>query len=126
MSEVLLVEDDASLCDLISLEFERAGLSVTSTDSSVDAIMRLQRGRYRVVLLDIMLTGSSGLYVVDAMRDIPSYERPPVLVVTGARNTMLQNIDRSVVKAIFFKPLELPSLAAYVKALAAITVGTGP
>ena len=117
--QVLLVEDDSSLCNLIRLELERAGLDVTCTDSSIDAIMKIRAGQYEVVLLDIMLSGSSGLYVVDALRDIPAYERPRVVVITGARANVLTNIDRSVVKAVFFKPLEMPSLAAYVKAIVA-------
>lgn len=116
-NEVLLVEDDLSLCNLISLELERVGIAVTCTDSSVDAIMKMQRGDFGVVLLDIMLSGSSGLYVVDAIRDIPQYHRPSVVIITGARSNVLTNIDRNVVRAVFFKPLDTPSLAAYVKAI---------
>jgi DNA-binding response OmpR family regulator len=116
-NHVLLVEDDTSLCSLITLELERAGLSVTCTDSSVDAILKLQKGQYNVLLLDIMLSGSSGLYVVDALRDLRPYERPRVIVITGARSAVLTNIDRNIVKAVFFKPLDMPSLTAYVKAL---------
>jgi DNA-binding response OmpR family regulator len=115
---VLLVEDDTSLSHLIQQELERIGMSVTSTDSSIDAIMKLQQDSYSVMLLDIMLSGSSGLYVVDALRDLPAYERPRVIVITGARGTILTNIDRTVVKAVFFKPLEIGSLVTYVKSLA--------
>ena len=116
-TRVLLVEDDSSLSHLIQLELQRRGVEVSCTDSSIDAIMRLEREHYDVMLLDIMLSGTSGLYVVDALKDIPSYERPRVVVITGARGNVLANIDRSIVKAIFFKPLDLPSLAAYVKSL---------
>ena len=116
-SHVLLVEDDTSLCSLITLELERAGLAVTCTDSSVDAILKLQKSQYSVLLLDIMLSGSSGLYVVDALRDLRPYARPQVVVITGARSAVLTNIDRNVVKAVFFKPLDMASLSAYVKAL---------
>jgi two-component system OmpR family response regulator/two-component system response regulator CpxR len=116
--QVLLVEDDQSLCNLISHELGRVGLTVTSTDSSVDAIMKLQRNRYSVLLLDIMLSGSSGLYVVDALKDIPAHERPRVVVITGATGNILSIIDRTVVKAVFFKPLDVGSLSAYVNALA--------
>src|SRR5713101_10047731 len=102
---VLLVDDDSSLCNLISLALERLGLEVACTDSSVDAILKLQRRRYSVLLLDIMLNGSSGLYVVDALKDIPTYDRPRVVVITGATGNILSTVDRSVVKAVFFKPL---------------------
>lgn len=117
---VLLVEDDSSLCDLITLDLERAGLTVACTDSAVDAILRMQKERYAVLLLDIMLNGTSGFYVVDALRDIPPHQRPRVVIITGARSQVLTNIDRGVVKAVFFKPLETPSLAAYVSSIAAL------
>ncbi|MGZ8829164.1 MAG: response regulator [Thermoanaerobaculia bacterium] len=114
---VLLVEDDTSLSDLLELELRRAGLAVTSTDSSVDAILKLQREKFSVLLLDIMLSGSSGLYVVDALRDLPTLQRPRVVIMTGARGNILTTIDRAVVKAVFFKPLDVGSFAAYVKSL---------
>ncbi len=117
-NQVLLVEDDTSLCGLITLDLQRVGLTVTCTDSAVDAILEVQKGCYSVLLLDIMLNGTSGLYVVDALRDLPAYERPHVVVITGARSQVLNNIDRSVVKAVFFKPLETTSLAAYVRSIA--------
>ncbi len=114
---VLVVEDDRSLCSLIAHEFERHGLDVTATDSSVDAIMKLQECRYSVLLLDIMLSGSSGLYVVDALRDSPPHARPRVVVMTGVHSNILTTIDRSIVRAVFFKPLDVAALATYVKSL---------
>ena len=115
---VLVVEDDVSLCHLISHEFGRQGLAVTVTDSSVDAIIKLQESRYSVLLLDIMLNGSSGLYVVDALRDSPPHQRPRVIVMTGVHSNILSTVDRSVVRAVFFKPLDIAALAMYVRSLA--------
>lgn len=115
---VLLVEDDRSLANLIVRGLETEDLDVTTTDSSIDAIMRLQRTRFDVLLLDIMLNGSSGIYVVDALRDLPAEERPRVVIITGARGNILTNIDRTIVKAVVFKPLDVSSLSAYVRALA--------
>jgi len=47
----------------------------------------------------------------------PFEERPRVVVITSARATILTNIDRTIVKAVFFKPLDMPSPAAYVNAI---------
>jgi CheY-like chemotaxis protein len=91
------VEGDRSLAHLISRGLENAGLGVTTTASSVDAILQLQRGRYSVILLDIILSGSSGIYVVDALRDLRPDERPKVVVITGARGNILSTLDRTIV-----------------------------
>jgi DNA-binding response OmpR family regulator len=114
---VLIVEDDTSLANLISHALQRQGMSATCTDSTVDAIMRLQRKRYDAILLDVMLAGTSGLYVVEAVRDLPAFERPKIVVITGARGNILANLDRSLVKSVIFKPLDVNAVASYVRAL---------
>lgn len=115
---VLVVEDDRSLSKLIAHEFEALGIDVTASDTSVGAIMKLQESRYSVLLLDIMLNGSSGLYVVNALRDFPPHERPRVVVITGVHGDILTKIDRSIVRAVFFKPLDIHALGEYVRSLA--------
>jgi DNA-binding response OmpR family regulator len=114
---VLIVEDDTSLAHLITHELQRQGMSVTITDSTVEAIMHLQRSRFDAILLDVMLAGTSGLYVAEAIRDLPTYERPKVVVITGARSSVLTNLDRAIVKAVLFKPLDVTALAAFLKSL---------
>lgn len=114
---VLVVEDDSSLCNLIAHKLNGAGLSVECTDSSVDAILKIQRYAFEVIVLDIMLGGTSGLYVVDAIRDIPVHERPKVVIITGARGNVLSTIDRNIVKAVLFKPLDVGSLASFVRSM---------
>lgn len=114
---VLVVEDDSSLCNLIAHRLHGAGLSVECTDSSVDAILKIQRHAFEVIVLDIMLGGTSGLYVVDAIRDIPAHERPKVVIITGARGNVLSTVDRNIVKAVLFKPLDVGSLASFVRSM---------
>lgn len=114
---VLIVEDDASLCKLIAHTFERSGMTVTCVDSSVDAILLIQRGKFALIVLDVMLDGTSGLYVIEALRDLPAMERPKVIIITGARGNILSNIDRTIVTAVIFKPLDVPSLAAFASAV---------
>ena len=114
---VLVVEDDTSLCHLIAHTFENAGMDVTCADSSVDAILKIQGDRFQVVVLDVMLGGTSGLYVVDALRDVPAEVRPKVIIITAAKGNILSNLDRSIVKAVLFKPLDVPSLAAFANAV---------
>jgi DNA-binding response OmpR family regulator len=121
---VLIVEDDTSLANLIARQLERAGLRASCTDSTVEAIMRIQRMRFEAILLDVMLAGTSGLYVVEALRDIPSDERPKVIVITGARGSVLANLDRSIVKSVMFKPLDVKALAIYVRSLIGVTAAS--
>lgn len=132
---ILLVEDDLSLAQTMSMLLENIGLQIEHCASGEVAIELVRSKRYAVVVIDIILqTGVSGIYVVNAIRELPPDRRPHVLVMTGANLEALRGIDRSVVSAVMLKPVDFDLfsqfvLATYRKALnlqseAGVTVAT--
>jgi DNA-binding response OmpR family regulator len=114
---VLIVEDDESLGRTLSAAL-RSEVESTCVDNAEDAMFKLGEKRYSVVVLDVMLKASSGLYVIDFLRSLPEAHRPAVLIVTGAKSQALGNVDRAIVKAIMFKPVDLEPFAALVRVMA--------
>ena len=77
---VFLVEDDASLSDLVKDYLELQGYKV-STESQGDlASERILTEQPDVVILDIMLPGKNGL---DICRELRSQSDVPVLMMTS-------------------------------------------
>ena len=113
---ILVIEDDLSLGRLICGAFQSAGVEAVCEPTAETAIVALANETFDVALVDIVLPGTSGFYVIDAIRTLPPARRPDVIVTTGADPVKLTAIDRSVVKAILFKPLDIPSLVAFVTA----------
>jgi DNA-binding response OmpR family regulator len=58
---ILVVDDDASLCKLVTRILEKEGHSVVTCASGVDAIQLLRERRYNLLLLDIGLPDMDGL-----------------------------------------------------------------
>ena len=115
---VLLVDDDLSLALAICSAIESAGLPVEHCSTGEMAIDLMKMNRYSVVVVDLMLSGGmSGIYVIDAVRNFPPAERPSVLMITGASVENLRGVDRQVVQAIVFKPLDLQLFAQMVLAV---------
>jgi len=114
LAKILVVEDDASLCDLIAVSLRREGLDVDCTDTAEDASERIGTNRYALVVLYLVLRASSGFYVVNTIRKMQPEKRPRVIVITGANSDAIKAIDRSIVKAILFKPLDLSTFAPLV------------
>jgi DNA-binding response OmpR family regulator len=114
---VLIVEDDASLGRTLRAALG-SDLESTCVDNAEDAMFKLGERRYSVIVLDVMLKASSGLYVIDFVRSLPESQRPSVLVVTGAKSQILGNVDRGIVRAILFKPVDLEPFAALVRVMA--------
>lgn len=80
---ILLVDDDELI--LLSLEelFRRAGYEVTCSSGGREAVALAQREPFDVIVLDVVMPGSSGLDVCRTLRADPSYTRTPIILFTA-------------------------------------------
>ena len=77
---VLLVEDDQRLAELTQTYLERHGVVVTTAGDGGAALEAFRRGRFDVVLLDLMLPVRSGLDVCRSLRDQSDV---PIIMITA-------------------------------------------
>lgn len=80
---VLLVEDDARLGAMVAEYLGRHDLDVAVVPDGERGLAALRRGRYDVVLLDLMLPGVDGLQVCRRIRATPEWAALPVLMLTA-------------------------------------------
>ncbi len=79
MIKILIVDDEKAICDLIDLNLSAAGYHCLSVQDGMDAINIIEKDKFDLVLLDIMLPGIDGF-------DIMEYIRPlkiPVIFITA-------------------------------------------
>jgi DNA-binding NtrC family response regulator len=81
MSDILLVEDKASLRRVMRLTLENAGYSVTESADARSAANEISTTRHRLVLTDLRMPNGSGLDVLRAARAADS--DVPVIVMTA-------------------------------------------
>ena len=108
----LVVEDDEAIRALYVAAFRLRGFLVDEAEFAHVAIDRLSERAYDVLVLDLMLPIESGVYVVDKVRTLPP-PRPEIIIITGADSSAVKAIDRSLVRAILFKPINVKALIAY-------------
>jgi DNA-binding response OmpR family regulator len=77
---LLIVDDDRDIREMLSDYLEAEGYSVDSVATGEDALQRMASRRYRLIILDIMLPGMSGL---DVLRKLQSSSEVPVLMLTA-------------------------------------------
>ena len=65
---ILVVDDDASLCKLITQILEQQGLAVVTCGTGVEAIHLLRQRRFDVFLLDLGLPDMDGLNLLSVWR----------------------------------------------------------
>jgi CheY-like chemotaxis protein len=83
MATILVVDDDADIRTLIRTVLETSGHDVTLAASGREALNKLKRRQYELVVLDIMMPAMSGYEVLEQIRAMPSRAATPVIVVTA-------------------------------------------
>jgi len=114
--DVLIVEDDRVLLYLLVHSLHEVDLTTDVAGDVVEAKRLLARHAYAVLVLDLVLPDGSG---VDVLEFIKAEKLAPmnIVVITAAEAFLLARIDRSLVKTIMFKPLDVAHFVASVRAL---------
>ncbi len=124
MKRLLIVEDEYTIRDLLTLNLTRAGYEVIGVESAEKALELFARdkGQFDVALLDIMLPGMSGFDLCEKIRD----ENPTIGIIMLSAKT--QETDKVTGLAIgaddyVTKPFSINELVARVDAVIRRTAG---
>src|SRR5207247_8929661 len=79
----LLIDDDARLGALMTEYLGRHEIDVTVAADGERGLGLLRRGRFDVVLLDVMLPGADGFEVCRRLRAAPELATVPVIMLTA-------------------------------------------
>ena len=88
-TRILVVDDDAELCELVAEYLVPEGFRVDSVYDGVRGLERGLSGEYSLIILDVMLPGIQGFEV---LRQIRAKSRLPIIMLT-ARG---EDVDRIV------------------------------
>jgi DNA-binding response OmpR family regulator len=84
MERVLVVDDDAELCQLVSRFLTREGFEIGWAPNGAVGVERALAGGYALIMLDVMMPGTDGF---DVLRRIRQQSRTPVLMLTARGDT---------------------------------------
>jgi two-component system, OmpR family, response regulator MtrA len=112
---LLLVEDDASIREIVSIGLKAAGFRVVTAIDGKQGLASARSGGFDAVILDVMLPSLDGFEVC---REIRKFSRIPVVMLTARTDLIdvvvgLESGADDYVK----KPFELPELTARLRAV---------
>ncbi|MEK7325001.1 MAG: response regulator, partial [Chloroflexota bacterium] len=82
--KVLVVDDSQEHVDLLKLILERAGISVISANSGLEALRATFNHHPDAILLDIMMPGMDGFTTSQRLRELSD---TPILIVSAKSQT---------------------------------------
>ncbi|HKP72226.1 MAG TPA: response regulator, partial [Pyrinomonadaceae bacterium] len=111
---VLLVDDDPLLRRLVTEQLSRSGFETAAASSGEEALETLQATDYDVVMLDIRMTGMTGL---DALREIRKLDDPPEVIMLTADTSLGTGIEAMRLGAYDYltKPSTLDEMEAVIR-----------
>jgi CheY-like chemotaxis protein len=80
---ILVVDDDTAIRTLLLTVLRRRGLTVDTAKNGAEALERLRRYSYALLLLDLMMPVMSGWEVLEHLRQREPSARPAVVVLTA-------------------------------------------
>ena len=87
--KILIIDDDAELCELVSEYLESEGFEIDTEGSGDHGADRALESDYDLIILDVMLPGINGF---EALRRIRAQSNVPVLMLTARGD----DVDRIV------------------------------
>ncbi|MDA1279007.1 MAG: response regulator [Chloroflexi bacterium] len=105
--QVLLVDDDPQIVRLLTTILEGENISVTSAGTAAEGIARLESTDYKVIFLDLIMPGGSGIKLLDSIER--RTKKTPVVLITGAADVALIN------EAMDYGPITLIRKPVHVK-----------
>jgi two-component system, NtrC family, response regulator AtoC len=113
-TRVLVVDDDQLLRQLVTEQLARSGFESSSAASGEEALAALQANECDVVLMDIRMSGMTGL---DALREIRRLDDPPEVIMLTADTSLGTGLEAMRFGAYDYltKPATLDEMEALIR-----------
>ncbi|MEO7363401.1 MAG: response regulator [Gemmatimonadaceae bacterium] len=123
LTHILVVDDEPHIGRIIQTRLEQGPFTVTVAETGAQALLALERDpRIKLVVLDLMLPGMSGLDVLSAMRADERWKNLLCVVLTAAgHDVQTRQTETLGVSEFMTKPFSPRRLFARVMALTGIS-----
>jgi DNA-binding response OmpR family regulator len=123
--DILIVDDEASVVEVVSLYLQREGFHVRAARNGTEALLALQAARPALVFLDVMLPHIDGLALIRRMRENPMLDVPVIMLTARGRETdRISGLDLGADDYVT-KPFSPAELVSRVKAVLRRASGKG-
>jgi len=114
--KILIVEDDASLREIIQRSLEKERYVVESAADFLSALDKIEVYDYDCILLDIMLPGGSGLDVLQRLKELRKKEN---IIIISAKDSLEDKVAGLELGADDYlaKPFHLAELTARIRSV---------
>lgn len=82
MTSILIVEDSASMRQMVTFTLKGAGYEVEEAVDGVDALKKAKIKSFNIVVTDVNMPNMDGIALIKELRALPNYKFTPLLMLT--------------------------------------------
>ncbi len=115
MKKILVVEDEKDIQNIIKAFLENAGYKVETADDGLDGINIIQKNKFDLVLLDIMMPKIDGFVVCEMIR---KNSNVPIIILTALTDeeSQLKGFDK-LADDYITKPFSMPIVLKHIEVI---------
>jgi CheY-like chemotaxis protein len=109
MFRIMVIEDDKEMRSLLKDFFEEEGFETDSVSNGVDALRKLAKGRFDLIITDIRMPGLSGLDILARIKKLQPETSIIVITAFGSEQVYRRSLERGAT-AYLEKPIHMNKL----------------
>ncbi|TVO69068.1 MAG: response regulator [Denitromonas halophila] len=92
---ILAIDDSASIRQMVNFTLKSAGYHVVDAVDGRDGLERAKSQQFDLVLTDQNMPRMDGLALIRALREMPAYQRTPILMLTTESSDEMKSQGRA-------------------------------
>jgi signal transduction histidine kinase/DNA-binding NarL/FixJ family response regulator len=102
--KAIIVDDDASLRQLITDVLEQHHMITYAFEDAKAALLAMETLAFDVIITDIQLPKMNGFHFMETVKKSPFYKEQPIIAMTGRTDIATENYIESGFSKVVFKP----------------------
>lgn len=108
---ILMVDDSASLRQVVAIALKGAGYDVIEASDGKDALSKLDGRKINLIISDVNMPVMDGISFAKAAKELPAYRFTPIIMLTTESGDDMKAKGKAAgVKAWVVKPFQPPVL----------------
>lgn len=109
--KILVVDDDLNIQEMLNAGLSRYGYVVTVSSSAIDALSLIEKFKFDLVIIDVMMPDIDGITLCKTIRNMDKSADVPIIILTALSDAETMN-DALLFGAVDYivKPFDIRTL----------------
>jgi two-component system response regulator CiaR len=117
--DILIIDDSKLMLKTLEFQLKELGHTVHVADSAELGIIMAKKGKYDLLISDLIMPGVSGLSLVNTLRSVHHCNTPIIIMSAEKNKTLLDDGFETGVADFLFKPFSTKELEEKINKVAA-------